>query len=224
MNRNDVTKKASSYVGHYSNPNIFTLWFFKNKQKHAWCGAFVDYVFKHDLKCDWLDSCSNFGYVPTIVSWAKKKGYWATDYKLAREGDLVVYNWKPKVKNNYSHVGIVKEFKGSTMTSIEGNTTNGSLSNCVAIKKRNKKYIAGIVRLPYKTPTIPSPILRKGNKGVRVKNLQTCLVYLGYKLTIDGIFGNDTFKKLKQFQKDNKLVKDGIYGEKSYKKMKELIK
>ena len=69
-----------------------------------------------------------------------------------------------------------------------------------------------------------APILRKGNKGVRVKNLQTCLSYLGYKLTIDGIFGNDTFKKLKQFQKDNKLVKDGIYGEKSYKKMKELIK
>lgn len=224
MNREDVIKKASSYIAHYSNPNIFTLWFFKDKSKHAWCGAFVDYVFKHDLKCDWLDSCSNFGYVPTIVSWAKKKGYWTTDYKKAKAGDLVVYNWHPKVKNNYSHVGIVKELK-TNMISIEGNTTNSvGLSNSVAQKSRAKKYIAGIVQLPYKAPTVPSPILKKGNKGSRVKNLQTCLTYLGYKLTIDGIFGKDTEKKLKNWQKDNKLQKDGIYGAKSYKKMKELVK
>ena len=224
MNRNDVVNKAKFYIAHYSNPNIFTIWFFKDKNKHAWCGAFVDYVFKHDLKCDWLDSCSNFGYVPTIVSWAKKKGYWTTDYKKAKAGDLVVYNWKPSVKNNYSHVGIVKEMKSLNMVSIEGNTTSGSLNNCVAQKTRAKKYIVGIVQLPYKAPTVPSPILKKGNKGSRVKNLQTCLTYLGYKLTIDGIFGKDTEKKLKQWQKDNKLEKDGIYGAKSYKKMKELVK
>lgn len=225
MNRNDVVKKATSYVAHYSNPNIFTLWFFKDKQKHAWCGAFTKYVFKHDLKCDWLDDCKNFGYVPTIVSWAKKKGYWITDYKKAKAGDLVVYNWYPKKKNNYSHVGIVKEYKLNTMTSIEGNTTNGTLKNCVAIKKRNKVYIAGIIQLPYVEAYNLTRTLKKGCKGNDVLELQKELNKRGYKgkngkkLTEDKIFGDNVAFALANFQKDNKLVADKIVGKNTAHKL-----
>lgn len=209
MNRDEVIKKASSYIGHYSNPNIFTMWFFKDKNRHAWCGAFVDYVFKHDLKSDWLDDCKNFGYVPTIVSWAKKKGYWTTEWKKAREGDLVVYNWKPKVKNNYSHVGIVKQPKTLNMISLEGNTNNSSgLSNSVALKTRSKAYIAGVVRLPYVDKFNLTRILKKGCKGDDVKELQKALG----GLTVDGIYGENTKKRVKQFQKVKKLTADGIVG------------
>ena len=212
MSREDVVNKAKFYIAHYSNPNIFTIWFFKDKQKHAWCGAFVDYIFKHDLKCNWLDDCKNFGYVPTIVSWAKKKGYWTTDYKKAKAGDLVVYNWKPKVKNNYSHVGIVKELK-TNMISIEGNTTSGDLSNCVAQKSRAKKYIAGIVQLPYTDPFNLTRILKKGCKGADVGELQKELKKRKYDVgKVDNIFGDKTLKAVKNFQKANKLVADGKVG------------
>ena len=150
LNRTDVTKKAKSYEKYWGNPNKFTEWYWNNNLHHAWCGAFVKYIFKKDLKSDWLDKCSNFAYVPTIVSWAKKMKYWTTDWKKAKEGDLVVYNWEPSNPKHYSHVGIVKKAKSSSLVSIEGNTTNGNKSNCVAQKTRDKKYIAGVILLPYK--------------------------------------------------------------------------
>lgn len=148
MNRTDVINKAKSYIKYWGNPNQFTKWYCKDNKTHAWCGMFVKYVFKKGLNCSWLDSCSNFAYVPTIVSWAKSKKYWSTDFKKAKAGDLVIYNWKPTEKH-YSHVGIVKETKSSSIVSIEGNTTSGVKKNCVAQKTRNKKYVAGVVLLPY---------------------------------------------------------------------------
>lgn len=180
----------------------------------------MDYVFKHDLKSNWLDDCKNFGYVPTIVSWAKQKGYWTTDYKKAKSGDLVVYNWYPSKKSNVSHVGIVKEFKGSTMTSIEGNTTNGSEDNCVAIKKRNKVYIAGIVQLPYVDAYNLTRTLKKGCRGADVQELQKELKKRKYDVgAVDGIFGDKTKSAVKKFQKDNKLYADGIVGKNTAHKL-----
>lgn len=230
MNREEVIKKASSYIAHYSNPNIFTLWFFKDKNKHAWCSVFCDYIFKHDFKCDWFNDCKNFAYVPTVVAWAKKKGYWTTDYKKAKAGDLVVYNWHPKVKNNYSHVGIVKELK-TNMISIEGNTTSSvGLSNSVAQKSRAKKYIAGIVRLPYKEQFNLTRILKKGCKGDDVLELQKELNKRGYKgknkkkLAEDKIFGDNVAYAVGNFQKDNKLVDDKKVGKNTAHKLGWLYK
>ena len=165
MKRTNVTKTAKSYIKHWGNPNQFTKWYCKDNKTHAWCGMFVDYIFKHDLKSTWLDSCSNFAYCPTIVSWSKKKGYWDTDFKKAKEGDLVMYNWQPSNPKHYSHVGIVKKVKSSSLVSIEGNTTNAlGKSNCVAQKTRNKKYIAGVILLPYKDePKKEYYVVKKGD-------------------------------------------------------------
>ena len=153
MTRDEMLNKSSSYIKStpYDNPNQFTKFQFKDNKSHAWCGAFIHYVVKQDLNCDWLDSCSNFGYVPTIVSWAKSKGYWNSDYKKAQKGDLVVFNWYPEKKNHYSHIGIVDTITSSGLNSVEGNTSLGSYKkDCVAKKSRNKKYIVGVVLLPYK--------------------------------------------------------------------------
>jgi hypothetical protein len=152
VNRLNVINKSSSYIKDtpYTNPNIFTKWFFKDNLSHAWCGAFVDYIFKHDLNCDWLDSCSNFGYVPTIVKWAKEKGYWNTDYKKSKKGDLVVFNFSSN-KNYYSHIGIVDSVDNDNIISIDGNTNNSKYKDNMVLKKsRNKKYISGVILLPYK--------------------------------------------------------------------------
>ena len=59
-------------------------------------------------------------------------------------------------------------------------------------------------------------LIRKGDKGDDIINIQKGLAYLGYKVgDPDGIFGDNTYAAVKKFQADNKLDKDGIYGPKT---------
>lgn len=71
--------------------------------------------------------------------------------------------------------------------------------------------------------TVPIPTLYKGARGIQVARLQDCLKTLGYKIKIDGVFGNETKKRLMEWQKANNLLVDGIYGSQSFHKMKEII-
>lgn len=54
--------------------------------------------------------------------------------------------------------------------------------------------------------------IRHGEISDRVADLQSALSFFGYDLKTDRIFGSDTFKALKDFQKDHGLVSDGIAG------------
>ena len=58
----------------------------------------------------------------------------------------------------------------------------------------------------------PDGTLHKGDKGESVKWLQWELNEAGYKIAIDGIFGDKTFKAVKKFQKSCKITVDGIVG------------
>lgn len=70
--------------------------------------------------------------------------------------------------------------------------------------------------------TIPSPTIKKGTKGDKVKQLQTFLNWYGkYELVVDGIDGVKTTAAVKAFQKAEKITSDGIYGPKTYAKAKE---
>lgn len=70
-------------------------------------------------------------------------------------------------------------------------------------------------------PTVPTPVLVKGNTGAKVKNLQKCLNYVdNAKLDVDGSFGPATEKAFKAWQKKRGLVVDGSYGPKSQAQMK----
>ena len=61
-----------------------------------------------------------------------------------------------------------------------------------------------------------SPNLKKGSKGVRVKQLQDCLNYVcNANLEVDGSFGSLTYKALKNFQSIMNIGVDGIYGKQS---------
>lgn len=85
-------------------------------------------------------------------------------------------------------------------------------------QKRNKKWthyavpkgITGGILLPDS-----KPILKKGDKGLYVKDLQIELINRGYDLGkwgADGDFGKQTEKAVKQFQADHGLAVDGIVG------------
>lgn len=63
------------------------------------------------------------------------------------------------------------------------------------------------------------PTIRKGNKNVYVKQLQTMLDKLGYSLGIcgiDGDYGTATEKAVKEFQRDHGLAQDGVTGPKTW--------
>lgn len=55
-------------------------------------------------------------------------------------------------------------------------------------------------------------VLRPGDKGVEVKELQAYLVKLGYQITVDGKYGKETTAAVKIFQKLNSLKEDGKAG------------
>lgn len=63
------------------------------------------------------------------------------------------------------------------------------------------------------------PTIRKGNKNIYVKQLQTVLQKLGYDLGIcgiDGDYGTATEKAVKEFQRDRGLAQDGVCGPKTW--------
>ncbi|WP_297522392.1 peptidoglycan-binding protein [uncultured Clostridium sp.] len=54
--------------------------------------------------------------------------------------------------------------------------------------------------------------LKIGSRGDRVKDLQSKLAYVGLPVSIDGVFGEETEKNVKEFQKIHELYVDGIVG------------
>ena len=55
-------------------------------------------------------------------------------------------------------------------------------------------------------------LLRNGSSGSRVSLMQRDLRAIGYTLSIDGVFGDETEAAVKQFQRDVFLTDDGIVG------------
>ena len=60
---------------------------------------------------------------------------------------------------------------------------------------------------------LPTSTLKRGSKGSGVRWLQWELNdKLGLKLVVDGVFGENTYKAVREFQKINNLLADGIVG------------
>ena len=73
-------------------------------------------------------------------------------------------------------------------------------------------------------PACPSKTLRRGSQGSEIKELQKCLnKVMSCGLNVDGIFGSNTYKAVKSFQRKYKLVVDGVFGPKSIAKMKSVL-
>lgn len=60
------------------------------------------------------------------------------------------------------------------------------------------------------------PVLKIGSKGDFVTIAQGRLVVLGYKITIDGIYGEKTKKAVMELQRAKNLACDGIIGPKTW--------
>ncbi|WP_147803117.1 peptidoglycan recognition protein family protein [Alkalicoccus halolimnae] len=81
-------------------------------------------------------------------------------------------------------------------------------------------FDAGVIRDKLRND-LNSPLLKIGSKGGEVKRMQKILarnVQLS-KYGADGIFGLETEKAVKEFQKQRKLTADGIVGVKTWKEL-----
>lgn len=102
-------------------------------------------------------------------------------------------------------------------------------SKMLLYNKAGEKVLAGLTRRRnaenklYNTPVkevsavFPKKTLKKGDKGSDVVWVQQALNEKGYNLIVDGIFGNDTEKAVKDFQM--KSFVDGIVAEETLTKL-----
>ena len=61
--------------------------------------------------------------------------------------------------------------------------------------------------------------VKQGSKGNITMLIQMALFIKGYNLAMDKMFGPDMLKKVKEFQLNNGLSVDGIVGKQTFKKL-----
>jgi peptidoglycan hydrolase-like protein with peptidoglycan-binding domain len=76
-----------------------------------------------------------------------------------------------------------------------------------------------ITTAPLDNPDSDFPILKVGNTGKSVFELQTRLNNIEANLVVDGIFGRKTLEAVQQFQRKYGLVADGIVGPNTWKEI-----
>ncbi len=82
----------------------------------------------------------------------------------------------------------------------------------------NAQFGAGLVVDGLRGPKTLNacPTVKKGAKGNITRLIQERLNSVGFNLTLDGIFGENTKKAVKVFQKNRGLTEDGIVGPKTW--------
>ncbi len=127
-------------------------------------------------------------------------------------GDIVIF-WRDKPESWKGHVGI---FLGYSSNLKRVYCLGGNQGNQVSLSAYGADTVLGFRRLSYSEMiTLPDPILKIGDKGTVVKQLQNALKSEGFNCgTSDGDFGPATMKAVKDLQSHKRgITIDGIYGE-----------
>ncbi len=220
MSREKIIAIAAAEVGTKESPAN------SNKTKYgkwygfdgfAWCAMFVSWVYDqagHPL--GHIDD--DKGYRDCRSAYR----HWQATGEITNnpeKGDIILFDWTND--GRCDHTGIFNEWLDAGKTkfsSYEGNTAVGNDSDGGQVmfrKDRKAGSVRAFVKVKVLSGTQPAvvpdnSIFKKGDNNANVAFFQKQMVDLGYKITVDGIFGNETEKIVKQFQKDNKL---GVTGQ-----------
>ena len=229
-NLDDFTKNAGS--NNYTRFNRDYVAAMKSGSINMqWCAAFVSCVFMYVFGFQAAKKilCGNLHcYTPTGANYFKKKGRYIKRGQAKPKPGYVIYFYSTS-KGRIGHVGIVYKVDGSKVYTIEGNTSGSSslVTNGGAVWKKSyslsSTYIDGYGAPLYedvsdediKPFALGDRLLRKGDSGPDVGELQTILLNLDYDLGkwgADGDFGSATESAVKAFQKKYSLEVDGIVG------------
>ena len=109
--------------------------------------------------------------------------------------------------------------------SLKGDVVQVWVGVIPTAKEVKKPFSASLKKTGY-SKTLPTAVLSRTKGGqAQVKRWQTFLNWwYGYKLTVDGVFGNATEMATTDFQYVNGLVVDGSVGTQTLNKAKEYLK
>lgn len=216
MSRTKIIETAHAQLGVTENPpnsnkTIYGKWY--GFDGYAWCAMFVSWVYHH--------AGHPLGHIDDAKGYRDcNSAYWK--WRASKEftenpepGDIVLFDWEGDGRCN--HTGIFHEWADGakkTFWTYEGNTAVGNDSNGGVVMRR-KRFLS-TVKAFVKPATLTGGstgaqnveegiVYKKGSLGADVVTLQKHLYDLGYKLTVDGEFGPETEKTVKQFQKEHKL-------------------
>jgi hypothetical protein len=198
-----------------------------------WCQNFVDWCF---VKAFGLDGAKKLihtftNYTPSGSNAFKKRDrYIRRGAGKPKRGD-VIYFWSTS-KGRIGHVGIVTKVSGSTVYTIEGNTSGAStlVTNGGGVRRKSyslsSSYVDGYGSVDYSVITgevdeAPAPLklgdrlLKNYSEGPDVAELQQALIKLGFdcgRWGADGEFGDCTELALIAFQTSAGVDPDGEFG------------
>lgn len=194
---------------------------------YAWCCAFVWDMFR-------MAGLSEYFYGGNKVASCTKLRDFHKDRIVTdsfKYGDLIFFNFKntklDPLNSTCYHMGFFSSQTATTITTIDGNTSNTSEDNGGNVMKKTRmkdcvvcgiRLIGDLENVKYQNCTLP--IIRNGYSMPAVTAIQAALNALGYNCgTVDGIFGPNTEAGVKAFQKANGLYVDGRVGKDTYKKI-----
>ncbi|KJE26287.1 putative peptidoglycan binding domain protein [Geobacillus kaustophilus] len=146
-------------------------------------------------------------YVKTLQSWLYKAGF-----NPGGIDGIYGANTEKAVKEFQKKVGIAAD-------GIAGKQTYQALQKYV-----RAQMTASRSNSPSNDDHWTGQILREGNRGQAVKDLQDKLQRLGYNIgTIDGVYGKQTTEAVRSFQKANGLEVDGVAGKITYSTIEHIL-
>lgn len=233
----NIAKEEIGYKEGKNNDNKYGIWYGMN---HAsWCNIFVSWC-AHNAKIG-TNIIPKEAYVPTTLKWFKNnKQYHERGKYTPNTGDIIFFdnNYNKEV----DHIGLVEKLSGNIVYTIEGNaddmvkrkeyelSSNKILGYGVPkyVKEPDvnpekdrirelQKLLGVVVDGIYGKQTenaVNKAGIKKGLKGHLVKFTQKQLIRHKYHLIggEDGVFGTQTDKVVKEFQKSKKEVADGWVG------------
>ncbi len=197
-----------------SNKTKYGKWYGLDGEK--WCAIFVSFVYSHaGHPLESIDSSKGYQSCQSGFNFWKRKNRFTSE---PQQGDIVLYDWTGD--GHCNHTGIFVQWLDAAKTRFsawEGNTAQGNDSNGgqVMLRERKKANVAAFVTpIALDNNPVANPVnddtLRKGDRGSAVTVLQKLLHDLDFKITVDGIFGNETETIVKEFQRDHSLSVTGI--------------
>jgi hypothetical protein len=104
-------------------------------------------------------------------------------------------------------------------TEAHGNTLQDFSSTQIVDKPDFTRVQDSSSKLVVPKSQLDLPNLYFGDSGIAVRILQRLLIYNGYRIRVDGIFGGLTEIAVKSFQYRRSLIVDGIVGQQTWSEL-----
>lgn len=229
-----IMNKALSYVGTTESPSnsnnvIFNTHYYGYNvygSAYPWCMSFVWDIFRMCGASNLFYNGQKTAYCPTLMSWAKSQGKFVTgSYKY---GDVLFFDFYGD--SEPCHTGFCVSDNGTSVTTVEGNTSSGSggsQDNGGGVFKRTryKSNILGAYRPSYEAAT--SSGWKQDSKGwwyvkedgTYYKNQWATIDGKDYYFKSDGYMASNEYIKSSKYNTDKILYyvnKSGDWNKKTY--------